>query len=129
MGSNPINLLVRLLLELVAYLAMGYWGWKQADGPFRFVSAVGVPLMAAFLWGTFAVPDDPSRSGKAPVPVPGILRLALELAFFAFGAWALLRVGAVALGWILVILTSVHYLASYDRVRWLIKHENITSKG
>ena len=87
MAYHPINLAVRLLLEFAALAAMAYWGWRQADGVLRFVLAIGIPLVAAALWGTFAVPDDPSRSGKAPVPVSGIVRLALELAFFAFAVW------------------------------------------
>ncbi len=89
MGSNPLNLAFRFLLEIAALAAMTYWGWTQHDGIWRIVFAVGVPLLAAVLWGTFAVPDDPSRSGKAPVPVPGIVRLLLELAIFTFAIWAL----------------------------------------
>jgi len=122
MGSNPINLTIRFLLELSALLAMGFWGWRQGEGLFRFVLAIGIPLIAAVLWGTFAVPDDPSRSGKAPVPVPGIVRLVLELAVFAFATWALYNTGAIQLSWILGVATLIHYALSYDRLWWLIKH-------
>ena len=121
MGSNRYNLTLRFLLEMAALLGMGYWGWTQATGWQRYTFGVGIPLVAAGLWGTFAVPDDPSRSGKAPVPVPGFLRLALELAIFGFGAWALHDAGATSLGWTLAAVTVVHYALSYDRVAWLIK--------
>jgi hypothetical protein len=121
MSSNPINLAVRFLLELSALLAIGFWGWRQGEGSFRFVLAIGLPLIAAVLWGTFAVPDDPSRSGKAPVPVPGIVRLVLELAFFAFATWALYNAGATQLSWLLGGVTLVHYILSYDRLWWLIR--------
>lgn len=100
---------------------MGYWGWWQSEGLLRFVLAVGIPVIAAVLWGTFAVPDDPSRSGRAPVPVPGTVRLALELATFAFGTWALYNTGNMPLGLILGVIVVVHYLVSYDRLGWLIK--------
>ena len=120
MGSNPINLALRLLLEVAAYFAMGYWGWTQTEGVLRFVLAAGIPIVWAVLWGTFAVPDDPSRSGKAPVPVPGILRLVLELAFFAAATWALFDAGLARPGWALGCVTLVHYLVSYDRIGWLI---------
>ena len=93
MGSHPVNLALRFLLEIAALVAIGYWGWTQHTGVLRFVLAIGGPVLAAVLWGTFAVPDDPSRSGKAPVAVPGIIRLALELAIFAFAAWALYDAG------------------------------------
>jgi hypothetical protein len=121
MGSHPINLAVRLLLELSALAALGAWGWRQGEGLFGFVFALGIPIIAAVLWGIFAVPDDPSRSGKAPIATPGILRLALELIFFIFSAWAYYDIGYSSLGSILAILVAVHYVVSYDRVLWLIK--------
>ncbi len=121
MGSHPVNLAVRFLLELAAYVAMGYWGWTRREGPLRYVLAIGIPVLAAILWATFAVPDDPSRSGKAPVPVPGILRLVLELAFFAFATWALYDTGNTVLSLILAVVVVVHYAVSYDRIGWLIR--------
>jgi hypothetical protein len=121
MGSHPINLAIRFLLELSALLAMGVWGWQQREGWLRFVLALGIPLMAALLWGIFAVPNDPSRSGKAPIATSGMIRLVLELAIFAFAAWALYAAGAVALSWILGITVAIHYAISYDRIQWLIE--------
>jgi hypothetical protein len=50
-----------------------------------------------------------------------MLRLALELAVFAFATWALYEVGAIELSWTLGIVVTIHYLASYDRILWLIK--------
>ena len=121
MGSHPINLAIRFLLELSALLAMGVWGWRQSEGWFRFVLALGIPLIAAIVWGTFAVPNDPSRSGAAPVAVPGILRLVIEAAIFIFAVWALYDIGFTKLSWLFGIIVAIHYLASYDRVLWLIK--------
>ena len=79
-----------------------------------------VPIVAAVLWGTFAVPGDPSRSGSAPVPVPGLLRLVLELGIFAFAAWALYQSGFTRASWALGIIVVLHYLISYDRILWLV---------
>jgi hypothetical protein len=121
MGSNPINLTVRFFLELTALIAMGFWGWKQGEGMLRFVLAFGIPIVAAAMWGVFAVPDDPSRSGNAPIATPGILRLALELIFFSFAAWTLYSAGATTASWIFVIVTLAHYILSYDRLYWLIR--------
>ena len=121
MGSHPVNLAVRFLLEIAALVAIGYWGWTQHDGLFRYLLAIGGPVIAGVLWSTFAVPDDPSRSGRAPVPVPGIIRLALELAIFAFAAWALRDAGNSLLALILVAVVVVHYALSYDRIAWLLR--------
>ncbi len=121
MGSHPINLAVRFILELSALLTMGIWGWHQSESWPRLVLALGIPLLAAAVWGTFAVPEDPSRSGKAPVPVPGILRLVIELAVFGFAVWALYNLGNTTLSWIMLIVVLLHYSVSYDRIIWLIK--------
>lgn len=82
MGSNPINLVFRFLLELAALFSFGYWGWLIGDNWVRYLFVILAPLFGVLIWGTFAVPDDPIRSGKAPVPVPGWLRLVLELGIF-----------------------------------------------
>jgi hypothetical protein len=87
----------------------------------RFLLAFGIPLIAGVLWATFNVRDDPSRSGRAPVPVPGALRLLLELSFFVLATWALFDLGRDQLGWILAIFVLFHYAISYDRVLWLLK--------
>ncbi|MCP4415214.1 MAG: YrdB family protein [Chloroflexi bacterium] len=121
MGSHPINLAVRFLLEIAGLIAIGYWGWHQGEGVLSIIFAIGLPVIAAALWGTFAVPNDPSRSGKAPVPIPGILRLALEAAFFGFSTWTLYQVVAPLLGFILGIVVLLHYAFSYDRLLWLAK--------
>lgn len=79
-GAHPINLALRFALELSALAALGAWGWGRGSGWTAAALAIGLPLAAAVVWGTFAVIGDPSRSGKAPVPVPGPVRLALEVA-------------------------------------------------
>ena len=121
MGSNPINLALRFVLEIIMFVAMALWGWRQGDGFLRFVFALGVPLIAAILWGTFAVPGDPSRSGKSPVRTPGIIRLLLELALFGFGTWAIYDMGYVTVSMVYGALVLIHYGLSYDRILWLVK--------
>ena len=121
MSSHPINLAVRFALELCVLAVAGYWGWTTADSGMRYVLVWLVPLALAIAWGTFAVPNDPSRSGHSPVPVPGLVRLALELAYFAFGAWALYSIGHPVSAIILGALVVVHYMVSYDRIAWLVR--------
>ena len=121
MSRNPINLAIRFLLELISLLAMGLWGYSLIDGWYRFLPAVGIPLIAGIFWGVFAVPDDPSRSGKTVVKTPGIVRLILELVFFYLGGWALFELGYIKMVWFYSATTLLHYILSYDRILWLIK--------
>jgi len=121
MGTHPVNLAVRFILEICALAVMAYWGWTQHVGWLRFVLAIGLPVLAAIMWGTFAVPNDRSRSGKAPVPVPGIVRLVLELAFFGLAVWMLYDAGATLLSLTMGVVVVVHYALSYDRMAWLLK--------
>ena len=82
LGGHPVNLLFRFLLELTVLGVVAIWSWKSIESWAGMVLAFVIPFVMAVIWGTFAVPDDPSRSGKAPVPTPGALRLLLELLFF-----------------------------------------------
>lgn len=121
MSQHPLNLALRFLLEVAASVAIGYWGWHQAKGPLRYAPAVLLPLAAAALWGVFRVPGDASASGDAPVPVPGIIRLGLELTLFACAVWGLASEGAPSLALVLAVTTLLHYLISYDRILWLLQ--------
>ena len=122
MSSNPLNLALRFALEIAVLFALGYWGWTQHEGIMRFIWSIGLVVLAAVIWGTFAVPDDPSRSGKAPIPVPGAIRLVIELVLFAAGTWAFIAAGQPVWGAVLGILTVIHYSLSYDRIIWLLKN-------
>ena len=121
MGKNPLNLAFRFLLELCALVIFGLWGWNSSSSALRYLLVAALPLLAAILWGTFNVPDDPSRSGKAPVPVSGFRRLSLELAFFALAALALIDIGRITPAWIFSAAVLAQYALSYDRIAWLLK--------
>lgn len=117
---NPLNLALRFLLELAALGALGWWGATLSEGWLRWVLAIALPLFAAAMWGTFAVPDDPSRGGTPVVVVPGWTRLALELAFFAAAVLALRAVEQPRLALITGGLVTAHYLLSLGRIGWLL---------
>jgi len=120
---HPINLAARFFLELVMLASFGFWGWQVGHHiALSLLLAIGLPLVAAILWGVFAVPGDRSRSGKAPVPIPGKFRLMLEMLLFVGGTWAFYLSGfyLVAVGFGLIIL--LHYLLSYERIMWLVYH-------
>lgn len=120
MGSHPLNLVFRFLLEVLALILSGIWAWHLGDASFRYVLAIAVPLAMAVAWGVFAVPNDPSRSGKTVVKTKGWIRLLLELGFFGFAAWSSFQIGWQTLGWVFAACVLLHYIISYDRVRWLL---------
>lgn len=117
MSSHPLNLALRFLLELAALAAYAYWGWAAQEGGWRYFLGIGLPLLAAVLWGTLRVPNDP---GRAPVPVFGPARLLLETVFFA-GAVTLLAAVRTTPAIVLGALVVPHYIASHDRVQWLLR--------
>ncbi len=121
MGSHPLNLALRFILELFAFSSVGVWAWKSNSGGIKYLLAIGVPLLLMAIWGIFAVPNDPSRSGTAPVVIPGIVRLVIELTIFGFAIWSLYDNNFIQLSVILGIAVLIHYSISYDRISWLLK--------
>ena len=122
MSKHPINLALRFILEITALVVFGFWGWKLLPGSLGLITAIAFPLIAATLWGVFAVKDDPSRSGKTVIPTPGILRLVLELVFFALASLAFYNLEQIIITIVFSILVLLHYLSSLDRIIWLLKH-------
>ncbi len=120
MSNHPFNLILRFVLELTATAALAYWGWVEHQGLGRVLWAIGLPALAAVIWGTFRVPDDP---GSAPVAVPGQVRLTLEILLFGTAVAMLFAAGQPLIGLMLGIVLVIHYAFSYDRVRWLITGE------
>ncbi len=120
MSNNPINLTVRFLLEIFSLIVMGIWGWQNGNGIMRFVLAVGIPLVAAAIWGTFRVPNDP---GNSPVPIPGPIRLIYEMVYFGFAIWTLFDLQYKNFAKIMLVILVIHYLFSYDRVIWLVRNK------
>ena len=122
MRKNPFNLGLRFILEVLALFGAGIWGWTQHAGWLRVALVILLPVFLATVWSVFAVPDDPSRSGKTVVVTPGWLRLLLELVFFACGGWAFYESGYSLIALVFLIVVLFHYLFSWDRIRWLLQH-------
>lgn len=114
--------MLRFLLEIAAITAVGIWGWKLGQEWSRFFWACMLPVLLMVVWGVFAVPEDPSRSGKAPIAVSGWLRLLIELGIFAFATWALYDLGFQITSMIFGGICLLHYIASYDRIQWLLSN-------
>jgi Protein of unknown function (DUF2568) len=120
-AMNMANAALRFALELAALGAMGRWGWTLSTSGLRYLTMLVIPAFAATLWGTFTVPLDPSRGKDGPVPIPGIVRLGLEAAFFGFAVWAVVSLGHTTLARVYGALIGAHYVLGQDRTRWLLK--------
>ena len=101
---NPkeLNLAVRFLLELATLVALGFWGFSTSSGTFqRYALGLGVPVLAATLWGIFVSP-------RAQVQLPYTLRIGAGLLIMGSGVLALAATGRVRLALVfgLVVLVS-----------------------
>ena len=123
MSKHPVNLAIRFALEVTAIVFFSVWGLKLLDSWVSIILAILLPLIFALLWGVFAVPNDPSRSGKTVVVTPGPIRLVLELVLFGAAAWMLFDLDFQKPGWIFSALVLIHYVSSYDRIAWLLKQK------
>src|ERR1700679_2726266 len=87
---GSFQLALRFVLEAAALVALGGWARHVVGaGVLGWVAALAMPAVIAAVWGVFAVPGDPTRGGKVPVPVSGWLRIGIEMAVF-LGAGAAL---------------------------------------
>jgi len=117
---NPINLFFRFFLELAALISAGLWAYQQFNGWISILLSILTPLILMLIWGVFAVPNDPSRSGKTVISTKGWIRLTIEFLIFGFSAYALIDMGKKEMGWIFIVLIIFHYIFSYDRIKWLL---------
>lgn len=116
-GSHPLNLTLRFALAVLMLIVLGWWGYNAHGIAWAHL----LPILAMSLWVMFATRYDPSRSGKAVVPTPGILCLVLELGLFTVAVLACYADGYSTQGLILAIVVVLHYLFLLDRLSWLLK--------
>lgn len=123
--SSPLvkaTLALRLLLELGLFAGIVAAANMNYDGVTVWVASIVSIVVAAALWGVFAVRNDPSRSGKTVVNTPGLARLALELGLFGVvTAWLIVGEGYIPAA-VLGGATLVHYASWPARIKWLLAH-------
>lgn len=121
-GFHPANLAFRLALELAAFTALAIGGYAIGSGALSWVLAVGLPIAGMAAWGTFNVPGDRSRSGEAPVPVSGAVRLLVEATVFG-AAIVVVSFANQTYAALLFAGVVVHYALSIDRIKWLLSNQ------
>jgi hypothetical protein len=98
------NLVLRFVLELGALASLAYWGATtrlQLAG--RILLAIGVPLVAAVVWGLILAPN-------APLHVGQVLRFGVEVLVFAAAIGALIARQRLVLVLIFVVLYIINRL-------------------
>lgn len=123
MSNNPLNLVLRFILEIAGVSIFAFWGWAQG-GWLRWPLAILLPVIAMTIWAVFRTPQD-HPVNHTVVPVPGIVRLALEIIFFGLAILALATVHANdRRDWLLIAFVAallIHYTLSWDRLVRLVR--------
>jgi hypothetical protein len=101
------NLALRFLLELCMLAALGYWGFQSGEGSIaKFGLAIGIPLLAAVVWGIFISP-------RAAVPVPVWVWLAIQGILFGCAVAGLVATGHPILATVLALLVVINGILLY----------------
>jgi hypothetical protein len=101
------NLALRFLLELCALVALGYWGFTTGSAAITKVAlGIGVPLVAAVVWGVFVAP-------RAPVALPGFVVLLLQVLVVGPAAAGLVATGHRALALAFAVVVVINAILMY----------------
>ena len=123
---TPAQAGLRFVVELAALACWAVVGWEVGGDWLGWVLAIGFPVVAASTWATFRVPGDLSAGQGGPIPVPGVVRLIIEIDVLALAAVFAIVVGQAALGLVVGVGVVVHYLLTWRRVRWLVGQRTLT---
>jgi len=123
---TPAQAGFRFLVELAALTCWAVVGWEVGGDTWGWVLAIGFPTVAASTWATFRVPGDLSAGKGGPIPVPGLVRLVVEVDVLVLAAVFAIVVGQVVLGVVVLVAVVVHYLLTLGRVRWLLAQRSIS---
>ena len=118
---NNLNLILRFLLETVAFISPAFYIASITSSYLSIILPILTTLTLAAIWGIFAVPNDPSRSGKTVVKTPGWIRLILEQCIFTFGAYCIWQLGYETTAWVFLGVVVVHNLMFWERNAWLVR--------
>lgn len=107
-----LNLGLAFGLELAMLAAFGWFGYRITDQTLlRWALALGLPVIAAVLWGALLAPKAANRLGM----LPGVL---LALVLFMLAAFALQRTGQPVLAAAMAIAAIVHAVLALAWRQW-----------
>lgn len=116
--QSALHLAIRFALELATLAAYGWWGWRLGDSGFTgMVLVILLPVLGGSIWAVFRTPGD--GAGRALMPVPGPVRLVIELSLIGIAAYGVWMAGSRAAAETLLTAWGLHYAVAWEYVRWL----------
>ena len=107
--AKSANLALSFILELCMLAALGYWGFKTGSATVvQLILCLGVPLLAAVVWGILMAPTSPRRLREP-------FHLILEVIIFALAIIALYTAGQPTLA---AIFGVVYVINAVLRLVW-----------
>lgn len=102
-----INLGLRFILELIALISFGYWGFKINGALILKVSlGIGIPLITAIIWGLFASP-------KAVWPISKTFHWILLFIIYISSAFALYNSGKKYFAILFLVTAAINSFLMY----------------
>ncbi|MCB9138834.1 MAG: YrdB family protein [Caldilineaceae bacterium] len=107
-----LNTALSFFIEVAMLVAFGYWGYHNGSSRLMaWLMAIGLPLIAAFVWWLFFAPKAPYRLSSGP----GLL---LSLALFLLAALAFRQAGHPLAGTLLAAAAILNRGAALFWRRW-----------
>lgn len=107
-----INLAVRFILELIILFSLGYWGFSHGSGIIlKIILGVGLPLIAAFIWGKTISP-------KATFNLSLLWTLVIEAVIFTSAIYCLVQLGYQ---WFAVVFGLIALINRFVIIRWKLQ--------
>ncbi|MGG4345876.1 YrdB family protein [Paenibacillus lautus] len=104
-----LNLAIRFILELILLFSIGYWGFHYDTGLMvQVVLGIGLPLLAAVIWGMTISP-------KARIKLPLAVVLLIEILIFATATACLIASGFVTFA---IVFALVALANRFIVIKW-----------
>ncbi len=106
-----LNLSIRFILEVMALVSLGYWGFKiNAGSVLKMSLGIGIPLITATIWGVFGSP-------KAIWKVSNISKWILLFTIYILSTLALFTSGKkhLAIAFIVCAVINSFFMYIWDQ--------------
>lgn len=110
------------LLELAMWGSFFWIGWKLGDGITRWLFAAVLGVGAILIWAFFRSPEISPNGSRGIIPIPGPVRLVIEIGLFFLAGIGLWHTGYRWAAETLWTFAALIYILSWSRIRWLLAH-------